>query len=268
MATRRTIDDRLFEPEYFSGGWSISIQADYAGYQCSPQRRLDTLEQYDAVEVVIYGPEHWAVDPTTMGLPENIAQKFTEVDVGCPSIGCHITHEELAVIRDVISKVMMHPNAGVPRGNVVWQGADVWHGTGAAAAEDIRDNGIDMSQSNKGYFGQAFYVADNRNLAQSNYADFAEEEGIEEPGRVVYLYIDDASRILDLRNPVDAEIWSTSGLASKCGQDGFAGIAVKAGIDGVYDRSVGGLAIYNPTVLKVCRVEPTKEDEPSVPKVN
>jgi hypothetical protein len=61
------------------------------------------------------------------------------------------------------------------------------------------------------------------------------------------------ARILDLRNAADAKNWTDSGLERRVGEDGFAALARRTGIDGVYDRSVGGLAIYNPSVLDAMR---------------
>jgi hypothetical protein len=179
MPTYRTDEDgRLFPSEEFESGWSISAQADKAGYQCTPRDKLETLEAYEAVEVLIRGPEAWPIDARSIGLPESLAARFSTVDDGSPAIAGNVTHAELAEIRAAVMQVLFHPNAGVPRGSVVWEGRDLWHGGSQAAAEDIVENGIDMSQSSGGYFGYAFYVADEEDLARSNYADFCgEEEG-------------------------------------------------------------------------------------------
>jgi hypothetical protein len=92
-------------------------------------------------------------------------------------------------------------------------------------------------------------VAEDEALARSNYADFSDGD---EPGAVVSFEIKEQARILDMRNAVDASFWAESGLADKIGMKDFAKLAVTAGVDGVYDRSFGGLAIYNPKAIE-CR---------------
>lgn len=106
-----------------------------------------------------------------------------------------------------------------------------------------------MDASHKGYLGQGFYVAEEEALARSNYAEFSEEGG----GSVLAMTISDTARVLDLRNEMDAKIWNESGLANRVWEDGFARSARLKGVDGVYDRSVGGLAIYNLSVLEGVR---------------
>lgn len=250
MPTCRTEENgRLFPLETFGNGWSLSAQADI-GYRCLPQQRLPTLEQYDTVEVILRGPEDWPVDPTTLGLPDGLLAKFSAVEAHCPAIGAHVTQAELAILRRTLMAVMMTtPNAGVPRGAIVWANRTVWHGGSLEAAEDIIANGIDMSRSSGGYFGHAFYVADTCDLARSNYADFAGDD--DEPGAVVQFEIIDGAAILDMRNTADQQDWDASGLNAWLGRPDFAMRARRCGIAGVYDRSVGGLAIYDPAVLRV-----------------
>lgn len=110
-------------------------------------------------------------------------------------------------------------------------------------------------------FPERFYVAEEAGLARSNYAEFSDEGG----GSVLALTITDGARILDLRNEADAKIWTGSGLAGRVSEDGFARLARRAGVDGVYDRSVGGLAIYNPAVLEGVRLEGPRPDLPEGP---
>jgi hypothetical protein len=258
--TERDIDGRLFPAEEI-GDWLLSAQAD-VGYQCSPVAFLPRLEDYDDVEVKIDGPHGLPVDPTTLGLPEGIADKFTPLSEGAPSLGCHVTLAELDVIRRALLFAGMNPNAGVPRGRFGWPGRTVWHGAAAEDAEAIAETGIDMGASGGGYFGHAFYVADEPGLAWSNYADFS---GDEEGGAVVSFDIEEGARILDLRNPVDSEEWMQSGLTAKLGNPNIAAHAVRAGIDGVYDRSVGGLAIYNRNVLRLVGLE-RKDDRGAAPR--
>ena len=249
MKTYRTMSEapgRLFPPRIWGGGWSLSIQADAAGYACDPKRRLDRLEDYQTVEVRISGPFAQPVDVSTLGLPEALAAKFPPLTDGWGvPLGLNLSWDEVDALHAAIDQACLSPNAGVPRGVVGWAGRDVYHGTGAEAARDILTNGVDLSVCGKGYLGQGFYVAEEAGLARSNYADFSDEG----EGAVLTMTIGEGARILDLRNDEDAKKWTGSGLEGRVGEDGFAALARRAGVDGVYDRSVGGLAVYNPSVL-------------------
>lgn len=257
MPTFRTHEEapgRLFPPLTWDNGWSLSLQADAAGYACTPRACLETLEAYEAVEGVIYGPFAQCVDPTMIGLPLRVEAKFTLLEDGfSPSIGQNLNRSDIEAITACLILAGMSPNAGVPRGIIGWVGRDIWHGTSKDAAEDILTHGIDMAASHLGYFGEAFYVADDRALAASNYAEFSDEDG---PGSVLAMTIREGANILDLRNMRDFAAWNASGLPGRIGARGFARSARQAGIDGVYDRSVGGLAIYNPTILEGIRLDP------------
>jgi len=265
MNTFRTMNEapgRLFPPRVWDTGWSLSLQADKAGYACSPRRRFDRLEDYDTVEAMISGPFAQPVDVFTLGLPEDVAAKFTPLTDGWSvPLGLNLTRDDVAAIHAAIDLACLNPNAGIPRGVVGWPGRDVFHGTGSEAANDILTNGVDMSVCGKGYLGQGFYVAEEADLAWSNYADFSDEG----EGAVLAMTIRASARILDLRNATDAKNWTDSGLERRVGQDGFAALARRAGIDGVYDRSVGGIAIYNPGVLEAIRLEGPDHDAPEGP---
>ena len=251
MTTRRTNDDapgRLFPPITWGAGWMLSLQADAAGYGCEPRQRLEVLEDYTSVEAKITGPFSQPVDPAPLDLPDHVLEKFTSLEeAGGPSLGRHLTWDDVAEVRAAIDRACMSPNAGVPRGAIGWTGREVFHGSSVEAAQDIVENGVDMSCSGKGYFGEAFYVADERALAVSNYAEFSDGDG---PGAVLAMTLREGARILDMRNSEDARVWDASGLGGRIGQRGFARLARQAGVDGVYDRSVGGLAIYNASVLE------------------
>lgn len=253
MNTFRTMSGapgRLFPPRTWDAGWSLSLQADAAGYACAPRRRLDRLEDYTEVEAKIDGPFPQPVDVSTLVLPAEVAAKFTPLTDGWSvPLGLNLTWEDVAAVHAAIDLACLNPNAGIPRGVIGWAGRDVYHGTGAAAADDILSDGVDLSLCGKGYLGQGFYVAEEVGLARSNYADFSEEGA----GAVIAMTIREGARILDLRNAEDAKKWDDSGLSARVGVDGFAGLARRAGVDGVYDRSVGGLAIYNPSVLEALR---------------
>jgi hypothetical protein len=245
MSTRR-IDGRLFPAITWDHGWSLSLQADKSGYQCEPKEHLWTLEEYASVECVIYGPFVGSVDPYAMDLPDEVANKFVPLEVSSPSIGCKLTWGDVELVKQAILNASLKPNLGVPRGVIGWSMADVFHGASVEDAEDIVANGIVIDKSAGGYFGQGFYVAEEEGLARSNYADFSDGE---DGGAVVKLAIKDGARILDMRNAVDAEYWTTSGLANAISSKNFAAMAVEAGVDGVYDRSFGGLVIYNPEAV-------------------
>jgi hypothetical protein len=253
MRTERTHDGapgRLFPAITWDAGWSLSLQADKAGYACRPRARLDALEDYEAVEAVIHGPFAGPVDPAALGLPADLAAKFSRLEPGdAVSIGSLLDAGDIARLRAAIDAACLNPNAGVPEGCIGWAGRDVWHGTSLEAAEDILENGIQMGASSRGYFGEGFYVAEDQSHARASYA-----EASEDPGAVLGFTLEAGARILDLRNAGDADLWTKSGLARRIPEAGFAGLARRAGIDGVYDRSMGGLAIYNARVLGACRM--------------
>jgi hypothetical protein len=241
---------RLFPARTWDVGWTLSLQADAAGYACTPRRRLDRLEDYDTVEVMISGPFPQPVDVTTLGLPEHLVAKFILLtDAFSVPLGLNLTWEDISELHTAIDRACVTPNAGVPPGHIGWAGRDVYHGTDPDSAGDILTNGVNMDASHKGYLGQGFYVAEEEALARSNYAEFSEEGG----GSVLAMTISDTARVLDLRNEMDAKIWNESGLANRVWEDGFARSARLKGVDGVYDRSVGGLAIYNLSVLEGVR---------------
>jgi hypothetical protein len=247
---------RLFPPQHWDTGWTLSLQADLAGYVCAPRLRLDRLEDYERVEAMITGPFPHPVDPGTLDLPEAVLARFTALEPGGgPAIGQGLSWAEVDALRAALDRAGLNPNAGVPRGRIGWSGQEVYHGTDPGSAWDILENGVLMDASHKGYLGQAFYVAEEAGLARSNYAE-ASEDG---EGVVLVATIREGARILDLRNAEDAKIWTRLGLAQRVGEDGFARIARRLGVDGVYDRSVGGLAIYDPNALegvRVCGVTP------------
>lgn len=247
--TKRTLvgaEGRLFPAQSWQHGWHLSLQADASGYRCRPLKRLDRLEDYLTVEAVIRGPFPEPVDPSTLDLPAETADKFVPIETSQPSIGCNLTWTDVEAVRDAILRASLNPNAGIPRGSVGWSGRSVFHGTSLTAAEDIYGNGIDLGKSHGGYFGHAFYVADNIDLAISNYAEFAGED--EEPV-VLEFVVEDASKILDLRNGLDFDRYRGSPVPPLLGRQDLPAKAAWNGIDGVYDRSVGGLAIFRPEIL-------------------
>ncbi|MCE6959583.1 hypothetical protein LAZ40_11000 [Cereibacter sphaeroides] len=266
MVTLRTCEGaegRLFPPLTWDAGWSLSLQADAAGYACTPRKSYASLEEYETVEGVITGPFPQPVDPAALNLPPKVAEKFTPLDAASgPSIGRFLTRGDVEILRLAIDQACLNPNAGVPCGRIGWAGRDLWHGTSRASAQDILESGVDLSRCEKGYFGKAFYMADEPGLARSSYAGFSEDGA---DGAVVAATLSDEARILDLRNAIDAETWTRSGLADRLGDDGLPFLARQKGIDGVYDRSFGGVAIYNPRVLDSLRLEMPAADANPAP---
>jgi hypothetical protein len=249
MATYRTCEHapgRLFPSMEWDHGWQLSLQADLSGYGCSPQERFPTLEEYDSVEGKLDGPFGMVVDPATLGLPPSVLAKFTPVGPNMPAIGRELTWDDVKALENAILRASLNPNAGVPRGVVGWAGRDVFHGCSRESALDILEHGVLMDRSSKGYFGQAYYLAEDEDLALSNYAAM-EDEG--EGSAVLRHEIVEGARILDLRNGEDYAEWQATGLADRVGVDGFAALARRKGVAGVYDRSVGGLAIFDPRAL-------------------
>ena len=130
-----------------------------------------------------------------------------------------------------------------------WAGRIVFHGTDMESAEDIVQNGVDMSKASGGYFGFGFYTTPDKILAKSNYADFGREDG---EAAVVELVIKPNARILDMRDEEDSAIYMrVSQNGRNIGFSSFPGQMVAAGADGLFDRSFDGVVIYNPAAVKV-----------------
>lgn len=253
--TRILEDGRLFPSLPIGGGWEISAQADRMGYGCAPRARLPHLTEYDEVEVLIVGPLP-IVDPHNLDLPEDLAGHFPSLQEGTPSIARNFPVARLGELQDaILNGAMRNPNLGIPPGSIGWSGAKVFHGTGRSAAEQIAEDGIRMSASGGGYYGRAFYVADDEALARSNYAGFTGED---DGGAVLSFAIKDGSGILDQRNAADARAWMESGLSTA--DPDLPAKARALGIDGIYDRAVGGIAIFNPTVLQFEDLEPCLDE--------
>ena len=123
----------------------------------------------------------------------------------------------------------------------------VYHGTSVSSKASILARGIDMRCAQGGYFGRAFYVTEDRQLALRTYAEF---EHTEEPA-VVELELTLTNGCLDLRRTLDWERWVQSGLADRCSLPDLPARATRAGVDAVWDNSVDGWAIYNPDVLRI-----------------
>ena len=128
----------------------------------------------------------------------------------------------------------------------------VFHGTDLSSAKDIKENGLNLSKCHKGYFGQAFYVTTDEELAKSNYADFS---GDEEGGIVLKFEMNPTGRVLDLRNSDDWDYYQNlkykgRELSGWMGFDELPNIMKSFGIDALYDRSNDAFAVYNLNILK------------------
>lgn len=128
----------------------------------------------------------------------------------------------------------------------------VFHGTDKESAKDILENGLNLNKCERGYFGKAFYVTTDEELARSNYADFS---GDEEGGVVLKFELTPIGKILDLR---DSDDWDTyrnlehrgRKIQDFMGFDEFPKIMKEKGIDALYDRSNDAFAVYNLESLK------------------
>jgi len=129
----------------------------------------------------------------------------------------------------------------------------VFHGTDLESANDIKKNGLDLSKCDRGYFGKAFYVTTDEQLARSNYADFS---GDEEGGIVLKFEMNPINKVLDLRDSDDWDVYINLKYKGRkitdfMGFDEFPSIMTSLGIDALYDRSNDAFAIYNVNILKI-----------------
>lgn len=124
----------------------------------------------------------------------------------------------------------------------------VFHGTDIKSANDIRQNGLDLSKCDRGYFGKAFYVTTDEELARSNYADFT---GDEEGGIVLEFEMNPINRILDLRDSMDWDFYKQNNIEKYLGSDNLPNIMNHLGVDALYDRSNDAFAIYNLKILNI-----------------
>jgi|14BtaG_2_1085337.scaffolds.fasta_scaffold00504_13 hypothetical protein len=126
-----------------------------------------------------------------------------------------------------------------------------YHGTSAEGASSILSDGIDISRSCKGYFGIGFYTTPDAELARCNYAEFS---GDEDGGKVLAFEVSPDARILDLSRSEDWDTYQSHtyggrSVADLVALDGFDQIMRSFGVDGIADRSFGGIVFYNPNVL-------------------
>lgn len=126
----------------------------------------------------------------------------------------------------------------------------VYHGTSREAAQDIVKNGVDIMKGHGGYFGWAFYTTEDKQLAKSNYADFAGDCN----GVVLEFKVKSSATILDLRKPEDWERYlETDHESFYHSIDGSFRLVDQFGIDAIYDTSNDSLMVFNPTILEVVK---------------
>lgn len=126
----------------------------------------------------------------------------------------------------------------------------LFHGTSIQGAEDIIKNGIDIQKSEGGYFGKGFYTTPDINLAKSNYADFADDEG----GAILEFELSPEANILDLRDSDDWDTYLPFAQSREIFKPSHPQAMLRAGIDGLYDNSFEGVVIYNPKSLRFIKV--------------
>lgn len=127
----------------------------------------------------------------------------------------------------------------------------VFHGTDFKSAKDIKENGLNLSKCDRGYFGKAFYVTTDEELAKSNYANFSEDE---DSGIVMKFKMNPINKVLDLRNSDDWDFFKNlkykgRNISDFMGFDEFPVIMRSLGIDAIYDRSNDAFAVYNLKIL-------------------
>ncbi len=153
------------------------------------------------------------------------------------------------VDQSIIDQYSIDPEQ-VPVGE--WAGRMMFHGTSTEGAISITGEGINNEKSNSGYFGPGIYLASDHTLARDNYAEFSDDAT---GGKVVAIRIKPDARILDLRDSAD---WDTyvkySGGGKDVSRPDFDKQMVKAGIDGLFDRSFGGVVIYNPKAVEALKL--------------
>jgi hypothetical protein len=128
----------------------------------------------------------------------------------------------------------------------------VFHGTDLKSSNDIKENGLNIDKCDRGYFGKAFYVTTDEQLAKNNYADFS---GDEKGGIVLKFEMNPINKILDLRNSDDWDIYTNlkhkgRKITDFMGFDEFPLIMTSLGIDALYDRSNDAFSVYNLDILK------------------
>jgi hypothetical protein len=241
MGTKRTVEGRLFPSRQLPGGWSISIQADKYGYACSPRAFLETIEEYQSVEVAVYGPFPHVVDVNALDLPPAIRDKFPAIEDGHACIGAHLSWSDVETLEATLVAAADIPWAGIPRGVFGWSETEVYLGCDGDLVRDLDDLGPTVLASR----------LPRLHLEREN----AGAEGTE----LVRLSTREHPQVLDLRNAQDREEWESSGLSFT--DDDFR-LAARQGIEGIYVPEDGVLVVLTPRMLSsfAARIQVTPED--------
>lgn len=80
-------------PSVMIGDYELSVQADRAGYQCSPRERFDDIREYEEVEVTVWVKGERLNPTKCQGFRKDIAPIFDE-----DGIAHNISHEGVAWI--------------------------------------------------------------------------------------------------------------------------------------------------------------------------
>lgn len=123
-------------------------------------------------------------------------------------------------------------------------GMPLFHGGEQSDIDSIINDGLDIDKSSIGYFGKGFYCATDAQLAISNYANFADNPA------AVALTLKPGANILDLRKETDFKVYQAHIEKVMHLEDLPERMRVLK-IDGIYDRSFGGLVIYNARAVQV-----------------
>jgi len=141
-----------------------------------------------------------------------------------------------------------------------WKNAIVFHGTNTSGAKSITKE-IRVPETG-GYFGNAFYAACHNEAAHHTWAQDAAASNGGKPV-VLAFRIGRHARILDMRNEQDCDSMMQLQGNLQISDPEFHKKMASRGVDGVFDRSIMGVAIFNPTVLELLgKTSPTGEITP------
>lgn len=127
-----------------------------------------------------------------------------------------------------------------------------YHGTDIKSATSIVKNGVKIAASGGGYFGVGFYVTPDKELARTNYAEFT---GATTKPALLELTLKSDAKIIDLRSSDHWLLWRDTIATGKAEHDPlFYKTAPSKGCDAVYDRSFGGLCIYNNKIISSIKI--------------
>jgi hypothetical protein len=134
----------------------------------------------------------------------------------------------------------------------------VYHGTDVAAAAAVKRHGLRREASGGGYFGHGFYVTEDDEMARANYAG---REGV-----VLVIDLTPGSCVLDLANAADWDRWIALTQGGRAIFDpSYLGILIgQHRIDGVKDKSMDGICVYNLKKLELREVVAMKNADPEI----